>query len=507
MCPPSDLPDLEEAENYLFSLDLSDMHPIYTSTTSELYQPLSLLQRSLKLSSNPNTDNLAREALTPTSTGVQTCNGAYFVNLPQRAPTNSPKLSSQVEFQRKFVLKPAAQEAGVSGNPSGLLNKVKEGIEGGQGVIRERLAYTSQKYLGIDFGVPPTGILSTDHTVLSKEFGIIIHSSQVVIRYLEEQIEEKIELNVYSLLLEADHPLSSGELAEIVTERILELDRTGLLAIVAKAAELISPNGEEIKASKLLQMFRKEGGNMSEFRAYKMIFLCFAELVAVKSKPVESGICSAQQFVPGCVSLAEMLPEEKNEIPVTEVHKLLLDLILYNTDRNNGNVLYETNSQKIILIDHGMCLPDARIGLDDEALMEWVHLEQANLPLTVEFAEAIKTLDIDQFVSYLKDDMEAHSQVYGDQCVIDESAFYLLELNVRMVKVGIAQGASLKEMALMQHPIRMNGQFVGGDLLRIYNDYIHPYLEESKPSNLDWLKIEKELKLTLINIKMNLMRV
>lgn len=70
---------------------------------------------------------------------------------------------------------------------------------------------------------------------------------------------------------------------------------------------------------------------------------------------------SLQRFVPESADMSDMGP---SGIPVDQVHKVgALDILLFNTDRHEGNLLVARPSRgrvgsALVPIDHGLCLPE-----------------------------------------------------------------------------------------------------------------------------------------------------
>lgn len=92
---------------------------------------------------------------------------------------------------------------------------------------------------------------------------------------------------------------------------------------------------------------------------------------------VKKKIGSFQEFVGGFVSVNKLSKDQINAIPLDEFQLLVvLDVILGNTDRNVGNILF--GDEKIAAIDHGLCFSDQ---VDDLYCWYWTKFEQGKNPL------------------------------------------------------------------------------------------------------------------------------
>jgi|GEM_PF-1698863 len=86
---------------------------------------------------------------------------------------------------------------------------------------------------------------------------------------------------------------------------------------------------------------------------------------------------SFQEFVGGFVPINQLTREERSKVPLDEFQLLvLLDVILGNTDRNIGNILF--GDEKIAAIDHGLCFPD---WADEFSFWYWEYFTQGKEPI------------------------------------------------------------------------------------------------------------------------------
>ena len=94
---------------------------------------------------------------------------------------------------------------------------------------------------------------------------------------------------------------------------------------------------------------------------------------------------SFQEFVGGFVSVDELSLKERAAIPLDEFQLLIvLDVVLGNTDRNIGNILF--GDEKIAAIDHGLCFPDRG---DEFSFWYWKYFEQGKEPLLPSIVELL----------------------------------------------------------------------------------------------------------------------
>lgn len=94
-----------------------------------------------------------------------------------------------------------------------------------------------------------------------------------------------------------------------------------------------------------------------------------------------------------------------------DIHRIgILDILLYNTDRHGGNMLVEKSltcgascgkgSNRLVPIDHGLCLPDFRHL--DQSEFEWLYWRQAQQALSKKDLELIASFDGDKVAGILR---------------------------------------------------------------------------------------------------------
>lgn len=101
---------------------------------------------------------------------------------------------------------------------------------------------------------------------------------------------------------------------------------------------------------------------------------------------------SFQEFVSGFVPVNQLSREERTAIPLDEFQLLVvLDVILGNTDRNIGNILF--GDEKVAAIDHGLCFPDR----DDEfSFWYWRYFDQGKQPLLQTIVDLLNHFPFDE---------------------------------------------------------------------------------------------------------------
>jgi len=115
-----------------------------------------------------------------------------------------------------------------------------------------------------------------------------------------------------------------------------------------------------------------------------------------------------------------------------------LDIILVNTDRNEGNILIkkqkDNNVLSLIPIDHGYCLPE----ILEIAWCDWVWLDwaQAKMPISAELKEHILNFDVEHFAQLLKKVTNIR-----DECLLN------MKITTRLLQKGIAAGLNLYNIA------------------------------------------------------------
>lgn len=124
-----------------------------------------------------------------------------------------------------------------------------------------------------------------------------------------------------------------------------------------------------------------------------------------------SYVGSVQKFERVQGSMRQMSMEDLNRIPTRATQELaLFDTILLNTDRHAGNLLFrpgEDDTPQIVPIDHGLCLPPQRAGIDITTNFGSTHnallrLPGSHEPFSDDMQGVIAQLDPDALAEMLK---------------------------------------------------------------------------------------------------------
>jgi len=152
---------------------------------------------------------------------------------------------------------------------------------------------------------------------------------------------------------------------------------------------------------------------------------------SVEGKPVIK-VGSLQEFVENDGSAADVGP---SIFPTEEVHRMaVLDLILHNTDRHEGNILYRETPQgvKLIPIDHGFSLPDKVGG----AWFDWINYPQAKKEFSGEIVSVVEQLNAET----LSEDFTGVK--------LRPECRRTLDMSTLLVKKGVKAGLTPKQLGL-----------------------------------------------------------
>jgi len=150
-----------------------------------------------------------------------------------------------------------------------------------------------------------------------------------------------------------------------------------------------------------------------------------------EGKPVVK-VGSLQEFVENDGSAGDVGP---SMFPTDEVHRMaILDLILHNTDRHEGNILYRETSEgvKIIPIDHGFSLPDKVGG----AWFDWINYPQAKKEFSGEILSVVERLSA-----------ETLSEEFTGVKLRPECR-RTLDMSILLVKKGVKAGLTPRQLGL-----------------------------------------------------------
>lgn len=437
--------------------------------------------RTLEKANDSTLDMSTRMHCMPQPTGAQTANGSYFL------------LTGE---DKSFIGKPALQEAGAELNPFDN-GQIRVGIEGGQGVIRERLVYKGQQLLGIDCGIPPTVIAEGKNSLLTGEANI---------KKITEIVDKIQKINPSIRFYEIMNFIKQGKTKEeVVTIIANEEDSLDPFSLSLKnAVQQLKSEKKEVNVKNLMMEMKNHAVEMEEIRKrVDLLKKAVAKEDVIDSLPalVEDlwtilevraegkALMSLQKYVSDCRTLGGAL-KEQDALPLKEIHKFIIDLIFFNTDRNLSNALIKEGS--VILIDHGSCLPNPSEEQDckglEQAVFEFLELPQTAFPLEASFAKAIEKLNIEEFIENLKQDQIAHQDKFGPLCAVEEKCYNLLRLNLYLVKAGVELGATVKQMGTFQ--AQLNDP-TSGQLIKFYRHHM------ANKDIIDWGTIEKEMNKSL----------
>jgi len=160
---------------------------------------------------------------------------------------------------------------------------------------------------------------------------------------------------------------------------------------------------------------------------------------------------SVQRFVPASSDMSDMGP---SNISADEVQKVgILDVLLFNMDRHEGNLLLSTSDSErlsLVPIDHGLCLPEIigqYTGPNKDLLKSiyfvWQNWPQARQPFNDSVRRLLYRQLADDFfrsvVGKLKEDMGEKSLTCG--------ALTTLKIGALVLRLCVQAGLNLAEIA------------------------------------------------------------
>ena len=514
---------INQLPSLLTSVDIESesMRQFYSEVEPNVVEELTETLVSLSKANDIINDPIVRVHYMPQVAGASTANGAYYLQKEASTRELAPS-TSKPNLKRSFVAKPALQEAGTPGNPRKNC-QIRDGIAGGEGAIRERLVYKGQQLLEIDCGIPCT--------ILAKGQSSLLSSGPTMAKILESlELIQKINPNLtfdkfLSLMKdgydirgivefinsqqEGPDPFDSQvddaieslkkegiEVGPItVCEHLKKHHSTSEINRHLAAIKKFFPEEEETPSLTLSNSLHNLVEEVTipdaKINLEQEVKTIWSELL---TRAEENVLMSMQKYIEGCHTLGGLSESLQNNLPVVEVHKFVIDLIFFNTDRHLQNALvkFEGDNPTIILIDHGSCLPDPCesqecIGLK-QASFEFLALPQCNMPLHEKFAKPIDQLNIEEYIEGLKKDQLLHKDKFETLCHIPDSCYNLIRLNLCILKIGIKLNLSFKKIASF-HQIQLEANTViGGEIAYIYANHI------KGKDQIDWNGIEEEIK-------------
>jgi len=447
----------------------------------------------LKQANHADIESAIRALQMPQPTGAQTASGTYYLY---------GKTSSlhEASIQRTFIAKPALQEAGGAHNPHGNKDQTRDGIAVGEGVIRERLVYKGQQLLG-DCGIPTTVITRGKNSLLNSQADMKkineslnsikkIHPDITLARFLDLMKNGKTVKEIIASMTSFKSEIQDHfqeEVNKVITG--LKSDRKEIT--VRSVSDNLLMFSKPYIRSHVVVIKQAMERDKSISALEENVKIIWDELLI---SGTEEALMSMQKYVANCQTLGGLSEEEQNGIPHEEIHKFVIDLIFFNTDRHLQNALVnkKEGSSHLVLIDHGSCLPrplekEECKGLK-QARFEFLTLPQCNVPLHPNFANPIEKLEIETYIEELKKDQVLHQNEFGKLCEIPNECYELIRLNLHVIKTGIKMGATLKSMGSFQQITQTPHAKYGGEIAILYLKHI------KDQHQVDWSAIDEDIR-------------
>jgi len=305
------------------------------------------VQYVLEASENSKLPLNQRMQLTPRPPQAAGEGVTFFVSTVRcTVPDPSKSMKTEVETAKaeqikpRLIVKSAVRERDM-GDTLNFIN--------GQGPMRERIAYTAQKELGLDCGVPQTVMTRLAHSVFSNDSAINAQL-QIISR----------ELNVPVDLQKVVNFCEGGPNPELFRANMLEKTFEDLKvavtspawhkeldAIITKLKE--DPSSNYSLSEDLAKANKLSGGAIEGYLELIRGFVTPNTLLddAVKEawnlsyhpETTEATLVSCQHIVGGCKALSDMSEEEIAMISPKQFEKCVIDLLLINSDRGLQNLL------------------------------------------------------------------------------------------------------------------------------------------------------------------------
>ena len=404
------------------------------------------------------------------------------------------------EIKPLLVIKPSIQEPGAPGNDEASLGV---GIKGGEGCIRERMAWSLQNALHLPLGVPETALTTFSHEMFGMPLG-----TNAALQKLSVALNTPLTRQEFIKLGGLEPPES---FLQKIRDKNLELLKNELPSSehFEMALALAAKGYPKLPRSMLKETLEEQIGEHPHMKSIVKIVAAHWSLnnnpalakhtAEIKTSletihPAQNeSLASAQLLIPHCVSLGSLTDEEAEMIPPTEYQKLVLDLISINTDRHLGNVLASKTSvaslkerlgftqdpaekerlseiiqfagskshvYEFVLIDHGSCFPDPSLlqrGQFPSPRLDWSDQPAAEQPVTGKMRERILAMNPAQIVARVQKDQQMHAQKFGAEAQVSDATYRLTELNLHILKGGVKAGMTLQQMANFLSGVKMKG--------------------------------------------------
>ena len=264
------------------------------------------------------------------------------------------------------------------------------------------------------------------------------------------------------------HVWGSDEMEEglVVTCRELVLCNSGTCGVYfvrddrGRLAGVFKPAGQEHIPEELSIALEKGESMFRERAAYVLsrelgnIWRVPKTVLATVRHPTLAGgeqRGSLQRFVADAVDMSDMGPDGLAD---EEVHRVgMLDLLLMNLDRHEGNMLMKQGStengvrRSLVPIDHGLCLPRVASpsSCPDELIMRqmsfvWQGWRQSTRP----FGDAPKQLAMSLTQAVVG---ELAGRIVADTPGLSPQALTTLKIGAALVRVGVGAGLTLSDIA------------------------------------------------------------
>ena len=199
---------------------------------------------------------------------------------------------------------------------------------------------------------------------------------------------------------------------------------------------------------------------------------------------------SLQKYIPNCIPLNQALREGLiDKLPKEEIYKLLIDVALLNSDRHLGNALYDQKNNKLILIDHGYCLPKAE-GAHQGRLL-WAKKSFADIKLCDEWRTALCAITPSTIVKAVQEDLKKHKDLFGEEASkylkYNEEILSILRIGLCFLKAG-----ALEDLHLFEFANNVNHRnWVGGN--GRLNYFVQTHVKGCSYDAVDWNTVEAEI--------------
>jgi hypothetical protein len=371
-----------------------------------------------------------------------------------------------------LVVKPSTQE-GENETP---------GFPKGTNVIRERMAYSMQKELEIDCGIPPTMITTMAHQMFGENdpisnklnnFGFPLTRQQFFAlagdgKNLDEFYDNLINFQneIIKGYTEHESPEIIKEINDYLNNEIDYVSKKVIDANYMLAGQLRGVKGTRTDP----QRVKKEADDL---------------LIAMNAgEKGQAGVVSCQLMIPKCRPVNSLSSNKKNKINPKECEKFVIDLILLNTDRHMGNALVQS-----ITKDQLLSRLETKFGLD-------IHSSDEIIKYVIEMDEFFETKK-DNFI--LVEEITKRLLFINNDLQINDE----LEKTIsNIIFATINQYDFIYELVLIDHGNTMPEPATANNGMHSLDCSSHNWIDElpqSKNIRLTGIAKEKILSLDIMN--------